>query len=113
MISYKKNELLISLHIPKCGGTSFDSVLKTWFGFGLHRHYMNHSKMKLPRKASINLILKNYIPVCIHGHFDKEKDTVGVFDYYSTSNQFIALYREPLEIQLSYYSYVKKLISDG
>jgi hypothetical protein len=112
MIPYNKKEILISLHIPKCGGTSFDRVLKKWFGFGFHRHYMNHSKIKLPKKAPL-LTLKNYIPACIHGHFDKQTDTVGVFDYYPESKQFITLYRDPLEIQLSYYFYARKLIQDG
>jgi hypothetical protein len=113
MINYTKKEILISLHIPKCGGSSFDKVLKTWFGFGFHRHYMNHSKMILPKKASFNLTFKEYIPACIHGHFDKATDTVGVFDYYPEARQFITLYRDPLEIQLSFYAYAKKLISEG
>ena len=59
------------------------------------------------------MILKNKISLCVHGHFEPGVDTVGVFDYYPDSKQFITLYRDPLELQLSFYSYQRKLIKDG
>jgi hypothetical protein len=113
MLLYNPKDTLISLHIPKSGGTSFDRVLKQWFGFGFYRHYYNHAKLKAPTKASSGLFLKGLIPLCIHGHFDPGVDKVGVMEYYPQAKQFITLYRDPLELQLSFYFYQRKLIKDG
>ena len=41
MKQYGKERPLISIHIPKCAGTSFVGVLKEYFGKKLYRHYFD------------------------------------------------------------------------
>ncbi len=112
MKQYSPSNELISIHIPKSGGTSFDKVLKHWFGFGFCRHYYNHAKAKTPLKINLRMGLKSILPICVHGHFDSETPNQTVWDYYPKANQFISIYRDPLELQMSYYFYQKKLIKD-
>lgn len=113
MLEYDSKSSLISLHIPKSGGTSFDNVLKEWFGLGFHRHYYNHIKEQPPHKVRLGTALQKIVPLCIHGHFDAEIDKGDVFQYYPDAKQFISIYRNPLELQLSYYFYQQKLIKEG
>jgi hypothetical protein len=110
---YSPHQSLISLHIPKSGGTSFDTILNKWFSMGFHRHYYDHLKLKLPQKVKWGEMIKNMFPICVHGHFDAEVDKGNVFEYYPDAKQFITIYRDPLELQMSYYFYQKKLVREG
>ena len=38
MIPYDPSQPLVSLHIPKTGGTSFTKVLEQWFGDRIYLH---------------------------------------------------------------------------
>lgn len=113
MIDYNPKVELISLHIPKSGGTSFDGVLKKWFGLGFRRHYDDHKKNTLAKRSSLGMMAKGVIPLCIHGHFDNSVKEKSVFQYYPDAKQFISIYRNPLDLQLSYYFYTKKLFKEG
>ena len=113
MKEYNSREILISQHIPKCAGTSFIKVLNSWFGPGFYKHYFNHAKAITPRRPFSLNVIKHFMPVCVHGHFDKEKDGVGIFDIYPETKQIITVVRDPLEMQLSLYFYMKKLIERG
>lgn len=109
MKTYDPSSVLISMHLPKSGGTSFTDVLKKWFWPGFHAHYYRHAQNKLPNR--VNPIRKmlhraGVAPLCVHGHF---KDGAGgVFEYYPDASQFITVLRDPLELQLSMYFYHKK-----
>jgi hypothetical protein len=65
------------------------------------------------RRRLKSLVLKKR---CIHGHFNRERG-LGVQDHYPEVDQFITILRDPLEIHLSNYFYLKKLkenaFSDG
>jgi hypothetical protein len=114
MIDYNPKEILISPHIPKCGGISFDKTLHDWFGYGFHKHQAKHVEDIPPRKLSkIKQLLSPFIPAVIHGHFDKESDNIDVFDYYPEANQFITVLRDPVERQMSQYFFTRKIISEG
>ena len=52
MRSYDPARLLVSVHVPKCAGTSFAELLRSWFGARLHLHY--------PDARKIHVILDNY-----------------------------------------------------
>lgn len=109
MKRYEKEYPLISIHIPKAGGTSFTSVLRTWFGKRLYLHYFDPKHGTMPRKRNIKArFLKRRFQkgVCIHGHFNKMRG-FGVQDYYPEVNQFITVLRNPLELALSNYYYLK------
>lgn len=111
MKAYNPELPLISIHIPKCAGTSFYDVLKSWYQKNLYRHYFNEKWNLAPRKHSLysgifNKQLKS--GVCIHGHFNHARN-IGVSDYYPEVNQFITVVRDPFDLHLSNYFYLKKL----
>jgi len=109
MKRYEKEYPLISIHIPKAGGTSFTSVLRTWFGKRLYLHYFDPKHGTMPRKRNIKpgFFKRRFQKgVCIHGHFNKMRG-FGVQDYYPEVNQFITVLRNPLELALSNYYYLK------
>ena len=112
MIEYDKNKPLFSLHIPKCAGTSFSNVIKRWFHLGYIRHYYNRKLDKDPVVSTRYKMVKKFLPVCVHGHFN-EKKNLGVFDYYPDASQFITVVRDPLELQISLFNYVATNFKNG
>ena len=57
MAVYNPEYPLISIHIPKCAGTSFYNVLKKWFGRKLLRHYHNEKFNRPPKKHKLTAFL--------------------------------------------------------
>jgi hypothetical protein len=105
MRKYITEKPLFSIHIPKTAGTSFQKILKCWFGDDLYLHYFDEKNNKMPEKY----ILKSGL--CIHGHFNKKRG-FGVFDYYPEADQFITIIRDPLELHLSNFFFVKKMFQN-
>lgn len=101
MNSYDPSLPLFSVHIPKCAGSSFSKVLKEWFKENLLLHYPNESKGALPEKHVLRP------GICIHGHFNNARGT-GLYDYYSAANQLITVVRDPFEMHISNYFFVKR-----
>ena len=109
MIAYDPRKPLISIHIPKCGGTSFSNILKTWFGERYLRHYHDEKSNTHPEKYNLytGFFFKKLRPkLCIHGHFNNNRGN-GVRDYYPTVNQLITIIRDPFHLHLSTYFYVR------
>ena len=103
MKAYDKDKPLISIHVPKCGGTSFRAVLKQWFGANFCPHYFTGPlKEERPRKYD------SQKGTCIHGHFNGLRK-IGVRDYYPQADQFITMLRDPFEMELSHYFHAKGL----
>jgi hypothetical protein len=104
MRAYQRSDILFSLHIPKCGGTSFTKVLRQWFWPSLHAHYIAHDQGgRLPgRPHPVKAFLHHarIKPMVIHGHFE---DEAALFGCYPNATQFITILRDPLEMQLSLY----------
>jgi hypothetical protein len=106
MRRYDSQQPLISIHIPKTGGTSLESQLEQWFRGRFYNHYYDEQNDSLPPR---------YEPgpgMCIHGHFNKKR-LFGVQDYYPEARQFIAIMRDPFEILVSRYYDVKKREKKG
>lgn len=97
---YNPKETLISIHIPKAGGSSLRNVLKQWYGEHLYLHYYDELNCKMPEKRALSS------GICIHGHFNVRRG-FGIVQYYPDARQFIMFLRDPFEILLSYYYYVK------
>ncbi len=100
MKTYDPKKTLISIHIPKCAGLSFRSILEKWFGEKIHKHYFDDNDDR-PPKQELGPGL------CIHGHFNKNRQ-MGVEDYYPGVDQFITVFREPLDAAKSLYFYWRK-----
>ncbi|MDY6987424.1 MAG: hypothetical protein SWQ30_05140 [Thermodesulfobacteriota bacterium] len=110
MRDYVPEKPLISIHIPKSGGTSYQSALRMWFGERLHLHYFDEKNKRMPRKTKLKrgILFKRCIPnLCIHGHFNPKR-RFGVFDYYPDVDQFLTVVRNPVELHLSNYFHVKR-----
>ncbi|WP_396621487.1 hypothetical protein [Marinobacter sp. W-8] len=100
MKDYDVEKSLISIHLPKCGGSSLTSVLKDWFGDFYREHYYRPGVMPEKLKLSPGL--------CIHGHFVPERK-VSVKDYYPEASQFITFVRDPLKsVESLYYFNLKR-----
>ena len=114
MKPYDPKTPLISIHIPKCGGTSLLTTLKSWFGKKLLPHYNNEKKGQRPKLYKLKSPWTGRYKqgVCVHGHFNKNRQ-FGVDDYYPEIRQYITFLRDPLEMQLSNFSYVHKRMKRG
>src|SRR5262245_28702080 len=103
MKQYDADKPLISLHVPKCGGISFRSVLEQWFGANLYLHYFaGLLGEERPQQQELSS------GTCVHGHFSRTRKT-EVLDYYPEVDQFITILRDPFEMMVSYYFYAKRL----
>lgn len=106
MRGYDRTKVLISIHVPKTGGTTFRRILRKWFGENLSIHYFNERENRMPVKH------KTAPGICIHGHFNKKRK-FGVRDYYPEARQFISFLRDPFDIVLSRFFFVKQKEMEG
>ena len=104
MREYESREPLIFIHIPRCAGTSINSLLKKWF----KENYFRHGFKKQSPWYRINPY-ELRPGVCISGHFSSPRDR-GVHQLYPEVNQFITFLRDPIEIVLSNYFFWKRKI---
>ncbi len=110
MKPYDPRQPLFSIHIPKCAGSSFTEVLKVWFGRGLLRHYFDEKRNTPPKRHTLErglLVRRPRLSVCVHGHFNRERG-FGLGDYYPQAQQLITVLRDPFDLHLSTYFYVKR-----
>ena len=97
MRPYDPERMLVSVHIPKCAGTSFGEVLKAWFGERFHDHYPDDAIPGPPAR------IESRARTCVHGHFYHHDYPIGVYDYYPDCAQMITVLRDPLEMMISSY----------
>ncbi len=115
MKTYNPKRPLISIHIPKCAGSSFSQILKEWYKERFLTHYHNEAENQPPEKHNLysDQFIREFRPgICIHGHFNNRRGN-GVRDYYPIVDQFITIMRDPFDLHLSNYFYVKKEALDG
>ncbi|MBP7460642.1 MAG: sulfotransferase family 2 domain-containing protein [Candidatus Delongbacteria bacterium] len=108
--AYDPKRPLISIHIPKCAGSSFSDVLKLWFKKGYLCHYHNGKTNTHPPKHRLEegfFRKRQRQGLCIHGHFDNYIGN-GVRNYYPGADQFITVMRDPFDLHVSTYFYVKR-----
>ncbi|NND45576.1 MAG: sulfotransferase family 2 domain-containing protein [Xanthomonadales bacterium] len=111
---YDPGKPLFSIHIPKCGGSSVSNVLRGWFGRGFKRHYHDERRNRPPRKHRLYTWLppRRYrARLCIHGHFNHKRGN-GVEDYYPGAEQMITFVRDPFELHMSTYFYVRRMAEE-
>jgi hypothetical protein len=101
MKTYDKNKPLISIHIPKTGGSGFREILENWFAADLYFHYFDEKNNRMPEKHQLRP------GICIHGHFNRGRN-FGIKHYYPEADQFITFLRDPFEIVVSRYFFEKK-----
>lgn len=101
-MAYDPARPLISVHVPKTAGSSFRSILESWFGSRLAYHYphVGNDCDEVWARASAEG------GWCIHGHFH-ETGRMSVLRHYPGATQMITFVRDPLEVNLSYLHYVR------
>ena len=94
-----------------------DLYLQQIFGCGLYLHYRAEQWDTTPRKVPLGrrygLFKRTYKSECVHGHFDPETDGGDLFQYYPNASQFITFLRDPLEMQLSLFFYLRMMVETG
>lgn len=103
--SYDPAKPLISIHLPKCAGTSMERFLRTRFQEKLHLHYPEE-------EGSAPVHHQIGAGHCVHGHFFHHEHAISVNDYYPDCDQFISVLREPLELAVSAWCYTRDQNSD-
>jgi hypothetical protein len=109
---YDRQKPLLSIHVPKCAGTSFGEVLAHWYGEGFKKHYRNPETGEKPGRFELysDAPERRRIPgLCIHGHFNWHNG-FGVDDYYPGENQRITILRDPWEMHISNYFFAVRPI---
>ncbi|MFP4544749.1 MAG: sulfotransferase family 2 domain-containing protein [Bacteroidota bacterium] len=115
MVEYNPHKPLISLHMPKTGGTSLRFILNKWYGKSFYYH--SRKFMLSSKKEKINLFHDpwKFFPkkkLCIHGHFNRIfKENVELI--YPEVEQFISILRDPLDKAVSVYFYARKRIKQN
>jgi len=85
--------MLISVHIPKCAGTSFRHILQALYG---DRLWLNYGQVFVREQAHPGLVPTG--TDCIHGHFFAD-----AFDGLFPERQLITWVRHPVERVVSNY----------
>jgi hypothetical protein len=109
--SYNKNIPLLSIHVPKTGGSSFRLVLENWFSNNLYTHYP--AKEVIPERAKIKTIFGQFKKgICIHGHFNRLRG-FGIENHYPDIDQMICFIRNPIDQQISTFLFKHRKIKQG
>lgn len=85
--------MLISLHLPKCGGRSFASILRGVYKETLYLDYQRQPATDISPCIAIGSHIR-----CIHGHFK-----AGKYDYSFDQKTMITWVRHPLQRVVSHY----------
>lgn len=102
LTTYNPEIPLISLHIPKCSGTSLSHSLHA-ANFSEKYRLLNY----YPDIGINNLNDYNKANTIIHGHFVRWKNS-AVEDIIENPSQFITIVRNPIDTLLSGYFYGKQ-----
>jgi len=107
-----RREMLISLHMPKTAGTSFqETLVKNFYesilfdyhySEGILKELINKKNLDEKEKEKLKLYCTENDVRCIHGHFEITK-YIDVFD----PAVYVTFLRDPVERQISNYNYQK------
>lgn len=95
--------MIISIHIPKTGGSSFGEILKSVYGENL---WINYGQQWNAMTSKKNLISSNI--ECLHGHFE-----FNAFDEEFPESQKITWLRDPVERTISLYNHIMNRPDQG
>lgn len=115
MSNYDASKPLISIHVPKCAGTSLRDILAGWFGSGFHDHYQDERTGTPPPVHPLwdeGGVPRQQHPVCVHGHFNAARG-IGVEQYYPHADQLVTVLRDPFEVRVSNYFFVRTSAEQG
>ena len=99
MKKYDPQKPILVSHIPKAAGTSVRELFADWYGPNLLLHYRDGNR---PPVYDLTNLPEPEKPVALYGHFTRSRG-FGIEKYYPQIDQFIAIFREPLERAVSGY----------
>jgi hypothetical protein len=108
MRKYDRALPLIFIHIPKTAGTSVRTIFSKWYSNALYEHYFNECTGSPPQKLDLAWLHSISRPVAVYGHFNRLRGA-GVEDYYPEAKQFITILRDPFEMEISNYYFIRKV----
>ena len=92
--NFKKNKLLVFLHIPKTGGTTLTEIIERQIGVN---HFYD---VKKDIRKAVKFIDDKEIK-CIKGHMP-----FGIHKYIKKSCKYITMVRDPFDTAISSYYYI-------
>jgi len=92
--------MMVSVHIPKTGGTSFEKILRHLFKDGFYPDYDEFLLPEAKYRIEAQLQENPSKIKCIHGHFGARK-------YINYDADFVSWVRDPLERAASAYYYLR------
>lgn len=101
-IFFERN-LIVFIHLPKCGGTSLDRSLKEMFGDYWFREDANHDPRSLSREQRARVKV-------LTGHFGLVNPFIEVME---RDPFYISTVREPVSRALSMYAYMSQKHQDS
>ena len=106
--AYSSEKPVIFVHVPKCAGTSFIGLLRRWFGETYHHPHQDESRDVLLPKVEVKLANGQWNPKikCIHSHFDSGRG-YGLPEHYPEVDQYFTVMRDPFDMIVSMYFFVK------
>lgn len=107
MQSFDPTQPLIHIHVPKTAGSSLREVMFQWFEGRSYGHYFNAAEQKMPPRRDLAALSVDGMGPLIYGHFNRARG-FGVDQYYPQVRQFTTILRDPLEMHVSAYFYIRK-----
>ena len=114
MRKYDPDKPLIYTHIPKCAGTSFVQLLRNWFGDQYHKLNQDETQDIILPRVPTQDENGNWLPNvrCIHGHFNHGRG-YGLPYFYPEVDQYFTILRDPFDLIVSMYFFVKGRSQEG
>lgn len=112
MRAFDSSEPAIFIHVPKTAGNSVRDIVGSWFPDRMFLHYYNAQESSLPPRRDLTALSEHSGPPLIFGHFNKDRG-FGVKDYYPEVRQFLTILREPLDMHVSRYFFVRRVRKTG
>lgn len=102
---------LVFIHVPKTAGASVRRLVMTWFGSGYLPHYYDERHALSPGRDPGFEHHSAEHPVCVYGHFNRRRG-FGVEHDYPDAQQFVTILRDPFEMAISEYYFIRKTGAD-
>ena len=105
---YDPQKPILYTHIPKCAGTSMRRVLAEWFGDGFHKVNQEQNSQFGMQKLPTQDDEGNWLPDvrCIQSHFHHGHG-FGLPYFYPEVDQYITILRDPFDLMVSMYFFIK------